>query len=572
MKPPLNHWSTLSERLLVSVAMKIELLPSHHALMIQRKQAIENHLQRNDSPLKDRIRIFYQQGSVAIGATIKAKFRDEGFDIDIIAELDMNEIKPAEALDLLYETMRGAHGSRYYDCTERQTRCVTVRYKDRMHIDLSPSILLDANDPRKSHIFHSKPEEPRSKDSHILTNSYAFAKYYNDCCPVDQQFREEYSRKVQSFDHQLILLREADSVPVPDHSTHVGGKSAVTVALQLLKRNRIIRWRPRKRRMPASVMLSCLALEVAEAGRSIGENLKTIATHVLNRLLDAKKKGELIAVENPRCQGDCFTDRWPKIQEDQNLMIKDMELLLNQLDIVLDKQRSLRERIKALKEMFGESVGQKVEVEFADEIGKDIKSGNHLLGRTGGILTIPTSVSAEPAAKPNTFYSPRSLTALVQPLSAPPLPLRAQVSAMAQRWPQFQVSRPGDQLIIWSGDLQGLERSFHITIEYGIPKQSDQAIYRLMPVVRIQRPSLVLNPEAEEEAPLPHVYPDRENDYRLSPLCLFDPEAGEWDHSMKIAHTTIPWTARWLACYEIWEATGRWVGGGRHTGPKEANK
>lgn len=571
MQQPVNHWSTLSERLLASVAIKVELLPSHHALMVQRKQAIENHLQRNGSPLKDRIRIFYQQGSVAIGATIKAKFRDEGFDIDIIAELDMNEIKPAKALDLLYETMRGAHGSRYYDCTERQTRCVTVRYEDGMHIDLSPSILLDANDPRKSHIFHSKPEEPRSKDSHILTNSYAFAKYYNDCCPVDQQFREEYSRQVQSFDHQPILLREADSVPVPDHSTHVGGKSAVTVALQLLKRNRIIRWRPRKRRMPASVMLSCLALEVAEAGRSIAENLKTIATHVLNRLLDAKEKGELIFVENPRCQGDRFTDRWPKTQEDQNLMIDDMKLFLSQLNIVLNKRYSYKDQINVLKKMFGESVGQQVERQFANEAGELVRSGNHYLGRTGGILTIPASASAKPAAQPNTFYRATNL-ALVRELPVPPLALQAQVSAMAQRWPQFQVSRPGDQLIIWSGDLQGLERRFHITIEYGIPKQSDQAIYRLMPVVRVQHPFLVLNPEAEEEAPLPHVYPDRKNDYRLSPLCLFDPEAGEWDHSMKIAHTTIPWAARWLACYEIWEATGRWVGGGRHTGPKEANK
>ena len=568
MKPPLNHWSTLSERLLACVAIKVELLPSHHTLMVERKQAIENHLQRNGSPLKDRIRMFYQQGSVAIGATIKAKFRDEGFDIDIIVELDMNEIKPAEALDLLYEVMRGAHGSRYYDRTERQTRCVTVRYKDGMHIDLSPSILLDANDPRKSHIFHSKPEEPRSKDRSILTNSYAFAKYYNDCCPVDQQFREEYSRQVQSFDHQLILLREADSVPVPDHSTHLGGKSAVTVALQLLKRNRIIRWRPRKRRMPASVMLSCLALEVAEAGRSIAENLKTIATHVLNRLLDAQEKGELIFVENPRCQGDHFTDRWPKTQEDQKLMIGDMKLFLSQLNIVLNKRYSYKDRINVLKKMFGESVGQQVERQFANEAGELVRSGNHYLGRTGGILTIPASASAKPAAQPNTFYRATNL-ALVRELPVPPLALQAQVSAMAQRWPQFQVSRPGDQLIIWSGDLQGLERSFRITVEYGIPKQGDQAMYRLMPVVRVQHPSLVLNPKAEEEAPLPHVYPDRENNYRLSPLCLFDPEAGEWDHSMKIAHTTIPWAARWLACYEIWEATGRWVGGGRHDGSKE---
>ncbi|MCY4331994.1 MAG: nucleotidyltransferase [Cyanobacteria bacterium MAG CAR1_bin_15] len=566
---PLKPLSTLAERFLASVAVKIELLPSQQELMVQRKQAIESHLQRNDSQLKDRIRIFYQQGSVAIGATIKAKFRDEGFDIDIIAELDVSrKIKPAEALDLLYEAMRGKSGSRYYECTERQTRCVTISYKDGMHIDLSPSILLDPFDPRKSNIFHSKPEEPRSKDTCILTNSYAFAEYYKSCCPVDQQFVEEYSKRVQSFDQ--ILLREADSVPVPDHSSHVGGKSAVTVALQLLKRNRIIKWRSRKRRMPASVMLSCLALEVAEAGRTIGENLKIISVHILKRLLAAKDKGELISVENPRCQGDYFTDRWPKSQEDQNLMINDMELFLWQLDIVLDEQRSFQDRTTQLKKMFGESVGQQIEREFSDEVGKLVRSGKHHLGRTGGILTIPTSVSAKPAAPSNTFYCATNL-ALVRELSAPPLALQAQVNAMAQRWPQFQVSRPGDQLVIWSGNLQGLERSFYITIEYGTPKKDDQEMYRLMPVVRVQRPSLVLNPDAEEEAPLPHVYPDTENDYRLSPLCLFDPATGEWNHSMKIADTTVPWTVRWLACYEIWEATGRWVGGGRHDSPKEVN-
>jgi len=53
----------------------------------ERKAAIEKHLERDGSPLKGKVRLFYQQGSVAIGATIRAKFRFEGFDIDIIVEL-----------------------------------------------------------------------------------------------------------------------------------------------------------------------------------------------------------------------------------------------------------------------------------------------------------------------------------------------------------------------------------------------------------------------------------------------------------------------------------------------------
>lgn len=565
-----DPWASIGERLLASVAIKIELPPSQYALMVMRKQAIEKYLQREGSPLKDRVQIFYQQGSVAIGATIKAKFRDDGFDIDIIVELMVDDITPAEALDLLYEAMRGDPGSRYYDCTERQTRCVTVHYADGMHIDLSPSVLLDPNDPRRSHIFHSKPEEPRWNDKHVLTNSYAFAAEYNERCPIDQAFAEEYAKRARAADHELdVVMKDADSEPVPDHSTMDGGKSAVTVALQLIKRNRIIRWKPRDRRMPASVMLSCLALEVAEPGRSIGQNLRIISDHILDRLLEAEGRNELIVVENPCCAGDVFTDRWPENRLDQMLMIADMKRFLAQLDVVLNEQRSFKERADVLEDMFGETVAREVVKEFADQTGGAIRSGKHILGPTGGILAAPATVSAKPAARPNTFYSSNRpvFASTVRPVK----PLTAQIGAMARRWPGFRVSAGlGRQSVIWFGDLKGLERQFHISIEYGLPISGDASIQRLMPVVRILRPTLIPNPGAEEEAPLPHVYFEGP-DIRFSPLCLFDPKAGEWDHSMLIADTTIPWAARWLACYEIWEATGRWVGGGRHDRGEEGH-
>lgn len=399
-----DFWDSLGERLLASTAIKIELPPSQHALMVQRKAAIEKHLEREGSPLKGLIRLFYQQGSVAIGATIKAKSRSEGFDIDIIVELVVSGLAPGQVLDLLYAAMRGEKGSRYYDCTERQTRCVTVHYGDGMHIDLSPSVLIDEWDPRRSFIFHSKPEEPRSNDRAILMNTYAFAEDYNERCPVDKAFAEEYGRRVLASDQQLRLAADAESEPVPQHSTVVGGKSAVTVALQLIKRNRNLRWLPRKRRMPASVMLSCLALEVAQPGRSIGENLEVIAAHILNRLLEAKVHGKLIYVENPRCAGDCFTDRWPENGKDQDLLIEDMRLLLRQLGILFDENLSLKERTKALEEMFGESVAQQVIKDFGDEMGSAIQSGRHLIGAAGGVVCMPTPVRSRPAARPNTFY------------------------------------------------------------------------------------------------------------------------------------------------------------------------
>lgn len=52
---------------------------------------------------------------------------------------------------------------------------------------------------------------------------------------------------------------------------------------------------------------------------------------------------------------------------------------------------------------------------------------------------------------------------------------------------------------------------------------------------------------------LPHVYSD-------GTLCLH--LSGEWNEKMYLVDSIVPWTAEWLANYEIWLATGDWNGGG----------
>jgi hypothetical protein len=36
----------------------------------------------------------------------------------------------------------------------------------------------------------------------------------------------------------------------------------------------------------------------------------------------------------------------------------------------------------------------------------------------------------------------------------------------------------------------------------------------------------------------------------------------EWDPSMYLHQTIVPWTSLWLYYYEVWLATGEWLGGG----------
>ncbi|WP_354343541.1 hypothetical protein [Phyllobacterium ifriqiyense] len=146
-----------------------------------------------------------------------------------------------------------------------------------------------------------------------------------------------------------------------------------------------------------------------------------------------------------------------------------------------------------------------------------------------------------------------------------------QIMAMRRRWPQFDLASKTDASAMWFGWLVGIERAYRVSLEFAMPSMSDNApMATRFPVVRVLSPRLVVQTNAIEEAPLPHVYFDHP-DITLSALCLFDPEKGEWSHNDLVAYTSVPWAADWLACYEGWLATGRWFGGGRHAAPKDEN-
>jgi len=80
------------------------------------------------------------------------------------------------------------------------------------------------------------------------------------------------------------------------------------------------------------------------------------------------------------------------------------------------------------------------------------------------------------------------------------------------------------------------------------------------------RYKLTGSPEVEVLEPLlqkrgsdnpPHLYPGKK-------LCLYLPRIGEWNKTMMLSQTIIPWTSEWLLNYEVWLATGEWSGGGLH--------
>lgn len=142
-------------------------------------------------------------------------------------------------------------------------------------------------------------------------------------------------------------------------------------------------------------------------------------------------------------------------------------------------------------------------------------------------------------------------------MNSRPLSIEEQVASMKRDWPAFRVSRLSrrEHAARWTGDITQFQ-VYRIEILYrvGYP-----------PEIRVLSPALIRLPE-NSEGSLPHVY-GRDSD---PTLCLYDSATDEWDESMHLSQTIVPWSADWLACYELWLMTGRWTGGGRHPTPRAA--
>ena len=80
---------------------------------------------------------------------------------------------------------------------------------------------------------------------------------------------------------------------------------------------------------------------------------------------------------------------------------------------------------------------------------------------------------------------------------------------------------------------------------------------RWVPSTYINFPRLL--PLAEGQNRLPHVY-----NHEAQEICLYDWREHEWDASMSIAETIVPWASEWLYNYEAWVMTGQWYGGGHY--------
>jgi hypothetical protein len=124
------------------------------------------------------------------------------------------------------------------------------------------------------------------------------------------------------------------------------------------------------------------------------------------------------------------------------------------------------------------------------------------------------------------------------------LGVRDQAARMRQSFPTFKTRVEGAWLIS-VGEIQPtpLSALYRVEIRYKAGGQPD---------VTVLSPKLICR-EGEER--IPHMFSQERP-------CLHFPPANEWTGEMSLGHAFIPWISLWLYYYELWHATGDWLGGG----------
>lgn len=371
--PNITPTHDLLDFLLANVAVKVQLPPSRFAVAKQRYHTLSEWVDRPDSPLHGLVPRVYAQGSMDIGATIASCLRNDEYDVDALAELSLPlHTPPRDVLDLLYEAIRGEPGSRYYDVTTRCTRCVQVQYADGMHVDITPTIRLEERLEREGYIFHAKVEEPKSSDKRIIANPFGFGVWFKKRTPAELDFALNFAEKSLAYD-RAHFTKAAETEPVPSPAP-VYEKSRALIALQLLKRWRNITYDARPGRKPPSVLMAKLVGDHANQSHgSLFAEILHQARQMLVFFEQAHLTHRLVYVDNPMCNSDVFSDRWPADYDVQRTFIRDIQNLVAKLE---EMTRSNLARMQdILEELFGEEPAKTAVNTAMKEYGNAYTSG-----------------------------------------------------------------------------------------------------------------------------------------------------------------------------------------------------
>ena len=124
---------------------KLDISPTNYQLAVERYKAVGKSIEeylKKEYGLEVHI---YPQGSFKIGTVIHPADRDDGYDIDLVCEVQQAKYKitPQQLKEMIGQALKS--DSVYKDMIDKEgRRCWTILYKEqngiKFHIDVLPSV------------------------------------------------------------------------------------------------------------------------------------------------------------------------------------------------------------------------------------------------------------------------------------------------------------------------------------------------------------------------------------------------------------------------------------------------
>ena len=390
-----------TDQLLAEIAARIQLSPSRHGQATQRYQTVAKWLEREGSPLRDKVALLYPQGSMAIGATILSRNSEDRYDIDIAAELLLpQDTSPKVVLDTMYHTIKGKPDSQYYDMTRRRGRCITVEYAE-MHLDITPMVRRPFTPERESWIFENRKETP-TKEAHLIANPYGFSEWYNQRTHLaDDPFADAFRILAKSYD-----TLQADTEPVPDHE-QLENKSQPTIVLQLIKQWRNVQYQGQEDKGPPSVLLSGIVAESSNQRLPLCKDLELTAIRVADYIESHSKLH--YPITNPACNEDVFTDRWQVDGPEATVFVRKLREFSQEIAL-LNAGCTVSGARDILVRLFGEYPTRDAVMRYGGRVGQAIQDNQVAHQKVTAGVVVPAAAQSKPwnarPTRPHQFHVP----------------------------------------------------------------------------------------------------------------------------------------------------------------------
>lgn len=389
---------TPQDILLADVAVRIQLSPTEYVTATKHYEVMGEWIDRPGSPLRGMVDGFYAQGGFSTGSTISGHNDRCDYDLDAMAVINWGHgVDPEHALATLHQAIAGEKGSRYFDKSERKTRCTQVQYTD-MHLDVTPSVLIVSMEPKTSFIFHSKPSDPSVPRQRLFANPFGLAEWFNARTRADIAFGSYFEQASLNY-ARASALAKADTTPVP-LQLPAYKKSRQVICLQLIKRWRNIVYDRRhpNLRLPPSVLLTYYVGLHTGGERSLLDELIHQVDGIIITIEAATASGRLVYAQNPTCEHDVLTDRWPGSLDDQKVFLEELRAFARKL-YVLKRGVSLDDMRKILEDLFGEKPARDAIAALRQQHVRDNEAGTGLYIPGRGTVPALGSLAAPASAK-----------------------------------------------------------------------------------------------------------------------------------------------------------------------------